>query len=103
LPAAGLRRLPPGALHLRSRQDGSLRERGMGAHPGLHDLRHHRLPQRLDAAADLPRMAGLMYRRILVPLECSSYDEAILEHVARLARLTDASLFLIHLADGGGA
>ena len=44
-----------------------------------------------------------MYRRILVPLECSSYDEAILEHVVRLARLTDASLFLIHVADGWAA
>ena len=44
-----------------------------------------------------------MYKRILVPLECSSYDEAILEHVTRLARLTEASLFLIHVADGWAA
>jgi nucleotide-binding universal stress UspA family protein len=44
-----------------------------------------------------------MYRRILVPLECSAYDEAILEHVVRLARLTGASLFLIHVADGWAA
>lgn len=44
-----------------------------------------------------------MYKRILVPLECSPYDEAILEHVARLARLSEASLFLIHVADGWAA
>ncbi|MDQ6887440.1 MAG: universal stress protein [Gemmatimonadota bacterium] len=41
-----------------------------------------------------------MYRRILVPLEHSHYDEAILEHVQRLARLCGSSLRIIHVADG---
>jgi nucleotide-binding universal stress UspA family protein len=41
-----------------------------------------------------------MYRRILVPLENSEYDEAILEHVATLARLCRASILLVHVADG---
>ena len=41
-----------------------------------------------------------MYKRILVPLENSTYDEAILEHIRRLARMTEASLILIHVADG---
>ena len=41
-----------------------------------------------------------MYKRILVPLENSTYDEAILEHVRRLARMTQGSLILIHVADG---
>jgi nucleotide-binding universal stress UspA family protein len=41
-----------------------------------------------------------MYRRILVPLENSEYDTAILEHVGRLARLSTASLLLVHVADG---
>jgi nucleotide-binding universal stress UspA family protein len=41
-----------------------------------------------------------MYRRILVPLEHSPYDEAILAHVRKLARLCDASLVLMHVADG---
>lgn len=41
-----------------------------------------------------------MYERILVPLEHSSYDAAILEHVGRLSRLCHSSLILIHVADG---
>ncbi len=44
-----------------------------------------------------------MYKRILVPLEHSSYDEAIINHVRRLARTCDASLVLIHVADGFAA
>jgi nucleotide-binding universal stress UspA family protein len=41
-----------------------------------------------------------VYSRILVPLEHSPYDAAILEHVRPLARLCGASLVLIHVADG---
>lgn len=41
-----------------------------------------------------------MYKRILVPLENSAYDQAILDHVRRLARLCGASLLLVHVADG---
>jgi nucleotide-binding universal stress UspA family protein len=41
-----------------------------------------------------------MYKRILVPLEHSPYDDAILEHVGKLARHSDASLVLMHVADG---
>ena len=44
-----------------------------------------------------------MYRRILVPLEHSSSDEAILQHVRDLARLCRSSLLLIHVADGWAA
>lgn len=44
-----------------------------------------------------------MYRRILVPLENSSYDAGILDHVRQLARLCDASIVLIHVADGWAA
>lgn len=44
-----------------------------------------------------------MYTRILVPLENSKTDEAILAHVAQLARHDDASLVLIHVADGFAA
>ena len=44
-----------------------------------------------------------MYKRILVPLEHSPYDAAILEHVARLSRVCNASLILIHVADGWAA
>ncbi len=41
-----------------------------------------------------------MYRRILVPVENSAYDQAILDHVRQLARLCKASVVLIHVADG---
>ncbi|MDB4950925.1 MAG: UspA protein [Gemmatimonadetes bacterium] len=41
-----------------------------------------------------------VYHKILVPLENSDYDEAIVDHVARLATLCRASLLLVHVADG---
>jgi len=44
-----------------------------------------------------------MYKRILVPLEHSAYDVAIVEHVRQLARFSGASLVLIHVADGWAA
>jgi len=44
-----------------------------------------------------------MYRRILVPLECSDYDDAIVAHVRDLAQLCHASVVLIHVADGWAA
>ena len=44
-----------------------------------------------------------MYQRILVPLENSATDEAIVEHVSALARNCRASLVLIHVADGFAA
>lgn len=44
-----------------------------------------------------------MYKRILVPLEHSAYDAAILDHVAALSRVCKASLILIHVADGWAA
>ena len=44
-----------------------------------------------------------MYHRILVPVENSSYDERILDHVQQLARYCGASIVLIHVADGWAA
>lgn len=44
-----------------------------------------------------------MYKRILVPVENSPYDVAILEHVRELAKLCGASVVLIHVADGWAA
>ncbi len=52
---------------------------------------------------DCARVDGLMYRRILVPLEHSPYDELILSHIRVLARLCDASIVLVHVADGWAA
>ncbi len=40
-----------------------------------------------------------MYKRILVPLEHTAYDAAILDHVRRLARFCGAEVVLIHVAD----
>ena len=44
-----------------------------------------------------------MYKRILVALEHSSYDNAIIEHVNKLAKFCGASLVLMHVADGWAA
>lgn len=44
-----------------------------------------------------------MYRRILVPLEHSAYDQVILAHVRQLAQLCSSSILLIHVADGWAA
>jgi nucleotide-binding universal stress UspA family protein len=41
-----------------------------------------------------------MYRHILIPLENSPADEAILRHIRPLAKLMQARLTLIHVADG---
>jgi nucleotide-binding universal stress UspA family protein len=44
-----------------------------------------------------------MYRRILVAVENSGADRTILDHVERLAALTQAELLLVHVADGWAA
>lgn len=44
-----------------------------------------------------------MYKRILVPLEHSDYDDAIVAHVRELALFCKASVVLIHVADGWAA
>jgi nucleotide-binding universal stress UspA family protein len=44
-----------------------------------------------------------MYTRILVPLENSRTDEAIVAHVSALAKHCRASIVLIHVADGFAA
>ncbi|HET8648969.1 MAG TPA: universal stress protein [Gemmatimonadales bacterium] len=44
-----------------------------------------------------------MYRRILVPLDHSAADQAILQHVRRLAPRLGASVVLLHVSDGWAA
>jgi nucleotide-binding universal stress UspA family protein len=44
-----------------------------------------------------------MYSRILVTLEHSAADAAILEHVRRLAKHCSSSVVLVHVADGFAA
>jgi nucleotide-binding universal stress UspA family protein len=41
-----------------------------------------------------------MYKKILIPLENSAADRAILHHIKPLAKMTGASLLLMHVADG---
>jgi nucleotide-binding universal stress UspA family protein len=41
-----------------------------------------------------------MYTKILIAIENSDADRTVLEHVQQLARLTGASLLLVHVADG---
>ena len=41
-----------------------------------------------------------MYQHILIPLENSAADRAILDHIKPLAKLTGAHLLLLHVADG---
>lgn len=48
-------------------------------------------------------MDPLMYHRILVPLENTRTDRAIIAHVRPLARHCGASVVLIHVADGFAA
>ena len=44
-----------------------------------------------------------MYKRILVAVEHSAADRTILEHIEPMARMCDASLVVIHVADGWAA
>ena len=38
-----------------------------------------------------------VYRKILVTIDCSPVDEAILRHVSALARQNEAQVFLLHV------
>jgi nucleotide-binding universal stress UspA family protein len=44
-----------------------------------------------------------MYKHILIAIENSEADRAVLAHVEPLARLTGARLLLVHVADGWAA
>jgi nucleotide-binding universal stress UspA family protein len=44
-----------------------------------------------------------VYQRILVPLEHTDTDAAIVEHVRQLAKLSGGSIVFIHVADGWAA
>ena len=44
-----------------------------------------------------------MYKRILVPLENTDTDHAIVDHVRRLAKLSGSAVLFMHVADGWAA
>ncbi len=41
-----------------------------------------------------------MYKTILIPVENRESDQTILDHIRQLAKMTGASLLLMHVADG---
>jgi nucleotide-binding universal stress UspA family protein len=45
----------------------------------------------------------MMYETILMPLDGTSTDRAIIEHVKRLAKATGSRVVLLHVADGWAA
>jgi nucleotide-binding universal stress UspA family protein len=63
-----------------------------------------RVAQCLAAHPDLPRLVLLrniiMYKTILIPVENRETDQTILRHIRPLARLANAKLMLVHVADG---
>ena len=44
-----------------------------------------------------------MYKKILMPVENSLFDDAIVDHVRDLAKVCKAQVLLIHVADGWAA
>jgi nucleotide-binding universal stress UspA family protein len=44
-----------------------------------------------------------MYQTILIPVENSEADQTILDHIRPLAKMTGASLLLLHVANGWAA
>jgi nucleotide-binding universal stress UspA family protein len=48
----------------------------------------------------VPELRPLMYKTILIPVENRETDQTILRHIRPLARLTNAKLMLVHVADG---
>lgn len=44
-----------------------------------------------------------MYKKILMPVENSLYDDAVVDHVRELAKVHKSSVLLMHVADGWAA
>src|SRR4029450_909169 len=88
-----------GDVHERSPEDGPLLGAVVDAGARLAGGSRHRRAQRLAVDSGLPGSLT-MYRHILVAIENSDADATILTHVEELAKLTGASLLLVHVADG---
>lgn len=48
-------------------------------------------------------MTNPIYKKILIPLDNSPSDSAIINHIQPLAQLTQAEIILVHVADGYAA
>src|SRR5207302_10523090 len=96
-------RIPARDIHRRSWQNGGVRQHAVAQGPGVDRGDRHCRAQRLAALLAVPGVDRLMYHRILVTLDTSSADEAIVAHVQSLAAGTGASIVLMHVADGFAA
>src|SRR5207253_180721 len=84
-------------------QDGRVRESGVAENAGVCRRAGDRGAQCMAARADDSGVDELMYKRILVPLENTDTDHAIVDHVRKLAKLSSSSVVFMHVADGFAA
>src|SRR5262249_31613210 len=84
-------------------ENGRVRECEMGLCACMDRCHGDRGTERLAARSGRAKLVELMYKRILVPVEHSDYDIAIIEHVRKLANFCGASVVLMHVADGWAA
>src|SRR5437016_12063152 len=57
----------------------------------------------MSSSADESRKGENMYKTILVTLDGTRSDQAIIEHVKQLAKLAQSRVVLLHVADGWAA
>src|SRR5207245_2504199 len=108
--ATELRRISACHVHQRQDKNGRVREPARDqAHrmvrSGLYRLTKWLAPDSNISGLDLRESSNetrfdLMYHTILIPVENRETDNTILEHIRPLARLTNAKLLLVHVADG---
>src|SRR4029077_6722570 len=95
-PPAAVRRVPARHVHGGSEQDGGPGGAGVDARARLAGRRGDRRVEYLAALADLLQITA-MYTNILVAIEHSDADRTVIDHVQSLAKLTGASLLLVHV------
>jgi len=105
-PAIEFRGFPARPVHERQDKDGRVRQRPdheMACLVRRDKSLHCSTPgfsSRLSETGSPPNQT--MYNTILVPVENRETDQRILRHIRSLARLTNAKLMLVHVADGLG-
>src|SRR5581483_12232169 len=103
--ATFVRGFPARHFHQRQNQDGRLCKLHADQNPRVGRSDRDRRFKRVAALANCPRVAWnlasrKMYKTILIPVENRETDQTILAHIRPLARLTNAELILMHVADG---
>ena len=88
-------------------KDGRVRERRRREVAGVVRRRHHCVAKRLAPHANFPKLVRRLSRRCTTRSwfrsKTARRDQTILRHIRSLARLTDAKLMLLHVADGWAA